>query len=138
MKFNRKSQVKSKIPTASLPDIIFMLLFFFMVTTVLRLYEGLMVDLPDSVSIEKIESRRHTSYLWINREGRMSFDDVIVKPEDHSLYTKAFTRRMQDPQITMSLKYDKSVPMGLISLANDELRKANALIVNFATGFKAR
>lgn len=138
MKFNRKSQVKSNIPTASLPDIIFMLLFFFMVTTVLRLYDGLVVDLPAAKSIEKIESRRHTSYLWINYEGRMSFDDFVVNIDDGSLYKQAYNRRMETPQLMMSLKYDKKVPMGLVSLANDELRKATALIVNFATRFKAR
>jgi len=136
MKFNRKSKVKSNIPTASLPDIIFMLLFFFMVTTVLRLYDGLVVDLPAAKSIEKIESRRHTSYLWINYEGRMSFDDFVVNIDDGSLYKRAYNRRMETPQLMMSLKYDKKVPMGLVSLANDELRKATALIVNFATRFK--
>ena len=138
MKFNRKSKVKSDIPTASLPDIIFMLLFFFMVTTVLRLFEGLPVDLPEAINIEKIESRRHTSYLWISSKGLMSFDDARVSVNDESLYRSALNRVNSDPQLMMSLKYDKKVPMELINDANNELRKANALRVNFATGLKVR
>ncbi|KPK90558.1 hypothetical protein AMJ80_08265 [bacterium SM23_31] len=138
MKFNRKSKVKSDIPTASLPDIIFMLLFFFMVTTVLRLFEGLPVDLPEAMKIQKIESRRHTSYLWISSKGLMSFDDARVSVNDESLYRSASNRVNSDPQLTMSLKYDKKVPMELINDANNELRKANALRVNFATGLKVR
>ena len=52
MKFRRKSGVESKISTSSMPDIIFMLLIFFMVTTVLREYSGLPVSLPKAERIE--------------------------------------------------------------------------------------
>lgn len=138
MKFNRKSKVKADIPTASLPDIIFMLLFFFMVTTVLKLYDGLIVDLPEAVNIEKIESRIHTSYLWINDEGSMTFDDVSVSLHDRSLYNSAYKRVSADQHLIMSLKYDKKVKMGLITDANNNLRQAGALRVNFATGLKIR
>ena len=55
MKFRRKSGVESKISTSSMPDIIFMLLIFFMVTTVLREFSGLPVSLPKA---ERIESGR--------------------------------------------------------------------------------
>ena len=46
MKFSKKTQISSEIPTASMPDIIFMLLVFFMVTTVLKEFAGLPVNLP--------------------------------------------------------------------------------------------
>ena len=46
MKLDRKVNISSDIPTASMPDIIFMLLIFFMVTTVLREYSGLDIELP--------------------------------------------------------------------------------------------
>lgn len=138
MKFNRKSTVKSDIPTASLPDIVFMLLFFFMVTTVLRIFTGLSVELPEAEKIEKIEGRRHTSYLWIDISGRMSFDDIPVSTDDNTLYQAAYNRRLTDNQLMMSLKYDKKVHMELITKANDELRKAGALVVNFATGLRQK
>ena len=56
MKFSRKTKLSTEIPTASMPDIIFMLLIFFMVTTVLREYSGLPVTLPKAKRIEKLKS----------------------------------------------------------------------------------
>ena len=53
MRVNRKTQLDSEIPTASMPDIIFMLLMFFMVTTVLRESSGLPIPLPKAKRIEK-------------------------------------------------------------------------------------
>ena len=56
MKFSKKTKISSEIPTASMPDIIFMLLVFFMVTTVLKEYSGLPVSLPTAKRIEKLKS----------------------------------------------------------------------------------
>ena len=56
MKFSKKTKISSEIPTASMPDIIFMLLVFFMVTTVLKEYSGLPVNLPKAKRIEKLKS----------------------------------------------------------------------------------
>ena len=56
MKLNRKNKQKSEISTSSLPDIIFMLLIFFMVTTVMREFEGLDIVLPRAEKIEKLEN----------------------------------------------------------------------------------
>ena len=78
MKLNRKNKEKSEISTSSLPDIIFMLLIFFMVTTVMREFEGLDVLLPRAKTIEKLESKRHTSYIWATKDGLISVDDKIV------------------------------------------------------------
>ena len=72
MKFSRKTQISSEIPTASMPDIIFMLLIFFMVTTVMREYEGLDVIMPRAKMIEKLESKRHTTYVWATKDGLVS------------------------------------------------------------------
>jgi len=138
MKFDRRTEVTSEISTASMPDIVFMLLFFFMVTTVLRVFTGLQVDLPDAEAIQKIESRTHTAYLWIDRTGTMSFNDFIVKPEDDTLYQIAYQYKNNDTQLIMSLKFDAAVPFEFVSKANNELRKAGALIVNFATNSKIR
>ena len=79
MKFNRKTQLDSEIPTASMPDIIFMLLIFFMVTTVLREFSGLPVSLPRAERIEKLESKRHTSDIWVSKDG------LILDMEENSV-----------------------------------------------------
>ena len=68
MKFSKKTKISSEIPTASMPDIIFMLLVFFMVTTVMREFDGLDVLMPRAKMIEKLESKRHTSYVWATKD----------------------------------------------------------------------
>ena len=67
MKIQRKTQLDSEIPTASMPDIIFMLLIFFMVTTVLREYSGLPISLPKAKRIEKLKSKTYITYLGVKR-----------------------------------------------------------------------
>ena len=82
MKFKKKTKISSEIPTSSMPDIIFMLLIFFMVTTVLREYSGLPVQLPKAKRIEKLKSKRHTSHIWISKDGLISIDDRLFNIED--------------------------------------------------------
>ena len=59
VKFIRKAKVGSAIPTASMADISFLLLVFFMVSTVFVRYRGVPVELPEAEKIEKLESRRN-------------------------------------------------------------------------------
>ena len=63
MKFSKKTKISSEIPTASMPDIIFMLLVFFMVTTVLKEYSGLPVNLPKAKRIEKLKENAELTIL---------------------------------------------------------------------------
>ena len=102
MKFKRKSNIESKISTSSMPDIIFMLLIFFMVTTVLREYSGLPISLPKAERIEKLESKRHTAHIWVSKDGLISIEDKLFSEDDvrHIMYEK----RAADPQLTVSLK----------------------------------
>ena len=81
MKFKRKSNIESKISTSSMPDIIFMLLIFFMVTTVLREYSGLPISLPKAERIEKLESKRHTAHIWVSKDGLISIEDKLFKSD---------------------------------------------------------
>ena len=131
MKLKRKTQLKSEIPTASMPDIIFMLLIFFMVTTVLREYSGLPISLPKAKRIEKLKSKRHTSHIWVSKDGLISIQDRLYDSDGirHVMYEK----RVSDPQLVVSLKADERAKMGLISAIHIELRKADALKLNYST-----
>ena len=131
MQFSRKTQISSEIPTASMPDIIFMLLVFFMVTTVLKEYSGLPVNLPKARRIEKLKSKRHTVQLWVSKEGLISIDDRLLSVDDISLVM--YDKRVADPQIVVSLKGDEETEMGLISDIHDNLRKMEALKLNYST-----
>ena len=135
MKFKRKSKIESKIATSSMPDIIFMLLIFFMVTTVLREYSGLQISLPKAERIEKLESKRHTAHIWVSKDGLISIEDKLFKSNAirHVMYEK----RASDPRLTVSLKADLAVRMEVISTIHNELRKADALRLNYSTKVKA-
>ena len=135
MKFKRKSNIESKISTSSMPDIIFMLLIFFMVTTVLREYSGLPISLPKAERIEKLESKRHTAHIWVSKDGLISIDDKLFSKDDvrHIMYEK----RASDPQLTVSLKAALAARMETISSIHNELRTADALKLNYSTKGKA-
>ena len=130
MKLNRKNKEKSEISTSSLPDIIFMLLIFFMVTTVMREFEGLDVLLPRAKTIEKLESKRHTSYIWATKDGLISVDDKIVSIAN--LAELMYQKISNDPKLTVSLKSDENSLMKTISDIHTELRKAQALKLNYS------
>ena len=131
MKFNKKIKLDTEIPTASMPDIIFMLLIFFMVTTVLREYSGLPINLPKAKRIEKLKSKRHTTHIWVSKEGLISIEDKLYTVNDirHIMYEK----RSSNPQIVVSLKSDEEARMGIVSNIHNELRKADALKLNYST-----
>ena len=131
MKLNRKSNQKKEISTASLPDIIFMLLIFFMVTTVMREFEGLDIVLPRAEKIEKLESKRNTVHMWITKDGLISVKDRIV--DINNLANVMALKVAQNPKITVSLKSDDDSRMELISDIHIQLRKAQALKLNYSS-----
>ena len=71
-KFGKKSSTSQDIPTAALPDIIFMLLFFFMVTTVLRETDILVKQkLPKAAQLSKLERKSLVSYITLASRNRV-------------------------------------------------------------------
>lgn len=131
MKFARKSRVGATVPTASMADIAFLLLVFFMVSTVFVRYRGLKVELPDAEKIEKLEMRRHVTSIWVAGNGSINIDDKMVAlnqvgPIIHAQLTA-------NPRLIISIKGDGRADFGVISDVIQELRKVEALRVNFAT-----
>ena len=131
MKFARKTKLSSEIPTSSMPDIIFMLLIFFMVTTVIREYSGLPVNIPKAERIEKLKGKRHTSHIWVSKEGLISINDRLFAVGDVAKIM--YDIRVSDPQVIVSLKADEEAKMELISSIHEELREADALKLNYST-----
>ena len=131
MKLNRKNKTSNEISTSSLPDIIFMLLIFFMVTTVMREFEGLDIVLPRAEKIEKLESKRNTVHMWITKDGLISVNDRIV--DINNLANVMALKVAQNPKITVSLKSDDKSRMQLITEVHTQLRKAQALKLNYST-----
>ncbi|MFO7889809.1 MAG: biopolymer transporter ExbD [bacterium] len=133
MKISRKSKVKTEIPTASLPDIVFMLLLFFMVTTVFQQYSGIPVNLPEAKKIKKLEAKKNVTSLYANQTGEIMIDDKFVDLNRirHIMYEK----RVENPKLIVSLKVDRFSDMTLLTDIHEELREADALKVNYCAKY---
>jgi biopolymer transport protein ExbD len=141
--FQKKSaSTKQEIPTASLPDIVFMLLIFFMVSTVLREVDlQVRVQLPDAEAIQKIEQKRLVSYVYIGPEklqgnelgeSRVQVDDALV-PELTEIRQLMFRRLQDEPRTIISLRVDEESETGILYDVQQELREAGTLRINYST-----
>ncbi len=140
--FTKKSKAKPEISTASLPDIIFMLLIFFMVTTVLREQEvQVRTILPQAEALTKIEQKRYVSYIWMgpeklrgNRFGttRVQIDDAIIE-EMTSIRSIMYRKLTEEPRLIVSMRVDEESEMGVVTDVQQELRKGNTLRINYSS-----
>ena len=134
------------ISTASLPDIVFMLLFFFMVTTVLR-ETNLKVNIsqPFASEIKKLEKKSLVSYINIGKPlqvkiygtaPRIQLNDAFATKEKIREFISSERDKMTEDdrkKMTVSLKCDKNVEMGIVTDVKEELKKASALKVNYSS-----
>ncbi len=132
MTFEKKrATTKTNIPTASMSDIVFILLLFFMVTTTLREQEVFVqYKLPEAKAIEKIENKRLISYIWVGYDGRIQVNDSIVKLEE--VQDIMYRRRQELPNVIVSLRIDRASDMGVVTDIQQELRKADARRINYS------
>ena len=86
---------------------------------------------PTKILKEKLESKRHTSYIWATKDGLISVDDRIIPV--NSLSGIMYSKVAKDPRITVSLKSDEKTTMKLITDIHTQLRKAQALKLNYST-----
>lgn len=135
MKFARKKGGDPVIPSASMSDIVFTLLLFFMVSTVIKKFEGLKVQEPEAYKIEKLASKTHTSYIWIDRAKNVVFDDFPLTSMD-DLSTIARQKIEADVQLLVFLRVDKESEMGMLMDVQQQLRKAGCLRVYYGTKSK--
>ncbi len=151
-KFNQgKKKESPAINTASLPDIVFMLLFFFMVATVMREVE-LKVDvsakdLPEATEIKKLEKKSLVSYIYVGKprkqfqgmygtEPRIQLNSAFATVNDIREYIVAEREKRNEaeiPYMTTSLKVHKDTKMGIVTDIKQELRKASALKINYSS-----
>ena len=136
------------ISTASLPDIVFMLLFFFMVAPVMR-DNTLMVTntLPAADQIKKLDKKDRVIYIYAGKpsaryqdkygdQPRIQLNDKFAVVGDVGAYIlseRASKREELQNVLTTALKVDGETNMGLISDIKQELRKVNALKINYTT-----
>ncbi len=132
MKIKKNINPKAEISTASMPDIVFMLLIFFMVVTTFKQFDGLPVRIPTAESTQKIEvGKRDLAYLWVDKMNRRMLDDQFVDIEN--LSPLIYTKRVANPRLVIALKADQKSHMKSVTDVQQELRKAFALRVNYST-----
>ncbi len=150
-RFKKKGDKETPgISTASLPDIIFMLLFFFMVTTVMRETELLVkINPPSAVEVLKLERKDLVSFIYIGEpvktklgtNARIQLNDAFATVDDISEFI-VLEREARDEAdrkfLTTSLKVDKGTKMGVVSDIKQELRKAGAFKINYSVTEKRK
>lgn len=150
-KFSKKQKAEPTISTASLPDIVFMLLFFFMVTTVLR-EQDLLVEqkLPQATQLQKLQKKTLISYIFIGKPKNTSLygTEPRVQANDALLNTPEIVQWVNQERdllpeadrglITISMKVDRDVKMGPISDVQNELREADARRILYASVAKVQ
>ncbi len=144
---NKGGKEPPKVSTASLPDIVFMLLFFFMVTTVLRDAEKkVAVNLPKATELTKLEQKSLVHYLYVGRPTKkyqslygtrpsLQLGDKIASIEDIPIFIEQHKIKVNESQhgrITSSLRVDGDVTMGIVQDIKTKLRKSNQLRVNYS------
>jgi biopolymer transport protein ExbD len=147
-----KAKAVPPLSTASLPDIVFMILFFFMVSTQLRDVEvKVKVDVPSGTQVKKLEKKSLVSYIFIGRpmpaiqnvygtEPLIQMNDQLINDEgipeesvkDFILFEREKLSEADQNKMTVSLKIDQHIPMGNVTDLKQALRMANALKINYS------
>lgn len=134
------------ISTASLPDIVFMLLFFFMVTTVMREVDlKVKVSTPEATEIQKFKNKSLVTYIYIGEpndakvygtSSRIQLGDAFADVAEVGPYIET-ERNTHDeaevPLLITALKVDSDTKMGIVTEVKQELRKVSALKISYSS-----
>jgi biopolymer transport protein ExbD len=126
--FNRRTKKDTYIPTASMGDIAFLLLIFFMVTTIFRKESGLPVELPRAEAGEEV-NRELVTNVYINRSGQISIDDRLVQIKHVSEVIRP--KISGNPQLIVAFKTDTYTNYEVVSDVMEQLKEVNAVRVFF-------
>jgi biopolymer transport protein ExbD len=133
--------------TSSLPDIIFMLLFFFMsVTTMKEVTYKVTIHNPQATELTKLEKKSLVRYIYVGvptadfvktygSDTRIQLDDAFAEAKeigDFIINERSSMKESEQPMMTVSIKADKDTRMGVIADIKQELRRAYALKISYA------
>lgn len=145
-----RKEGKKEVPavsTASLPDIIFMLLFFFMVATSMKEVTYMVnIKNPEATELQKLEKKNLVRFIYVGEpkkeyqkaygtETRIQLDDAfadISQLEDYIVRERSAMKETEQNLLTISIKADKDTKMGIITDIKQALRRAYALKINYA------
>ena len=143
-----RKEGKKEVPqvsTSSLPDIVYMLIFFFMITTSMRDVElRVKTALPKATEIAKLEKKALVSSIYIGpprdaklgTESRIQLNDQFARPDDIAdwvLQEREARSEADRPFLTTALKVHRETRMGIVTDVKQELRKVGAFRINYTT-----
>lgn len=135
--FKRRSGVSSEIPSSSMADIAFLLLIFFMVTTVFRKEKKRQIDWVTAEETKKIdEKRKNILHLWIEIDGQVYINDQALADEDISSVVRPLYA--DNRELVVAVRGDRDVPYYKINTITKQLQAAGAVRVTFATRLEHR
>ena len=147
-KFNKTG--KREMPalnTSSLPDLIFTLLFFFMIVTTMReVTLKVQFTLPEGTELEKLEKKSLVTFIYVGEptqeyrakmgtESRIQLNDKfaeVSEVQDYIYQERENMKEEDQPFMTVSLKVDKDTKMGIVQDVKQALRQAYALKINYS------
>jgi biopolymer transport protein ExbD len=128
--FERKHRVSSDIPSVSMGDIAFLLLIFFMATTIFRFEEGIEVTLPRAET-SQTQKKDRVLHVWIDAVGRVCINDRFV---DIGAVEEIVEREiLANPELVVAFNADDRAPYHAIADVMEELKDANAVRVSFTS-----
>ena len=128
-------KVEGSIPTCSMADIAFLLLIFFIVSTVFVKERGLRVELPRAESIDKIP-RIHAVTVYVDRNGVISIDDFVV---DIPVVEGVMRRKLaEDYNTIVCFRTDIDTQFGVMADIMNQMRRAETLRVSFEAKLRGR
>lgn len=146
--FKKSKKEMAAVNTSALPDIIFMLLFFFMVSTTMKEVDyKVSISHPDGTELEKLEKKSLVSYIYVGApiakyrsmygsEPRIQLNDKFATASDIQSYiaTERESKKESDrPKMIVSLKVDKDAKMRIVTEIKQALRKAQALKISYSS-----
>ena len=136
--FSRKSKVSSEVPSSSLADIAFLLLIFFMVTTVFQRDRDRPIVWPEAEATEKIDEKlKNILNIWVERDG-----SVFINDRPYSMGDIAGTvgplYAASDRALVISIRGDREVTYNTIDQIQKQLVAAGVVRVVFATALEQR
>ncbi|NIR50619.1 biopolymer transporter ExbD [candidate division KSB1 bacterium] len=129
MLVEKKKSRMTEIPMASLADIAFLLLIFFLVTTTIDVDRGIGLTLPAKGEQTEVRTKNITNLL-INAQGEVLLDDEIVPVNE---IHRIIERKLEEnPKLIVSVKTDRETQYDTYIQALDELKVANATRISIA------
>ncbi len=134
MRFERNQKVSNAVPTSSMADIAFLLLIFFMVTTIFKMEDGLPISLPRVETAQK-QKREKIMHIWIDAGGNIAINDKLVRViQIEDILVTILSER---PDLIIAFNADDRAPYGVVSDVMDQLKEANAIRVSFTSDPKS-